>query len=103
MSNKKFLVKDIKTKAFSWFLHGIDAEIISLFTLKAHEAGIPHFTNHDAVFIRLCDWHEAQRIMAWCVVEVGAYKVFQQAGWDSVELVSDINCHWETETPEVLV
>ena len=103
VSDKKFLVKDIKTKAFSWFLHGIDAEIISLFTLKAHEAGIPHFTNHDAVFIRLCDWHEAQRIMAWCVVEVGAYKVFQQTGWDSVELVSDINCHWETETPEVLV
>lgn len=103
VSDKKFLVKDLKSCAFSWFLHGIDAEIISLFTIKAHDAGIQHFTNHDAVFIRLCDWHEAQRIMAWCVIEVGAYKVFQQSGWDSVEMVSDTDCHWETNTPEVLV
>lgn len=100
---KIFKVKYLKPAAFSWFMHGIDGEIISLFTVLAHEKGISHFTNHDAVYIRLCDWDIVQSLMAHCIITVGAYKVFQQAGWDTIMPVSSIDCHWETNTPEVLV
>ena len=100
VSDKEVDPKEIKGLAFSWFLHGIDAEIITLFTIKAHEAGIPHFTNHDAVFIPLWAWDIAQAIMAECIITVNAHKVFE--GW-GVDMVGTSDCHFETDTPEVLV
>ena len=89
--------------AFSWFFHGVDSEIITLFTILAHEQGIMHHTNHDAIFIRLCDWHMAQQLMAHCIITVGAYRIFEESGWDCVEYAGSVDCHWETETPEPLV
>lgn len=74
-SNKRFGPDNMATAAFSWVLHNIDAEIISLFVVRAHAAGIPCFTNHDAVFIPLWAWEQAQRIFTECVVEVNRHRI----------------------------
>ena len=55
VSEKGLCITDLVSAAFSWFMHNTDAEIITLLTVRLGELGIPHFTNHDAVFIRYCD------------------------------------------------
>ena len=74
-SNKRFGPDNMATAAFSWVLHNIDAEIISLFVVRAHAAGIPCFTNHDAVFIPLWAWKQTQRIFTSCVEDVNSHRV----------------------------
>jgi len=70
VSEKKTEIERLVTAAFSWLLHNTDAEIISLFTVRAGAADIPHFTNHDAIFCRLCDFDQVQRIFIGCVNDV---------------------------------
>jgi len=55
VSEKGLCVLDLVSAAFSWFMHNTDAEIITLLSVQLAELSIPHFTNHDAVFVRYID------------------------------------------------
>jgi hypothetical protein len=74
-ANKKYKPEDIASYGFSWVIHNIDAEVISLFVVRCKEEGIPCFTNHDAVFIPVWAWFQAQRIFAECVDTVSRHKI----------------------------
>ena len=75
VSDKVVDPEKLRSAAFSWILHNIDAEIISLLVIRLHEAGIPCFTNHDAVFIPLWAYDDMQAILAACIAEVNSHNI----------------------------
>ena len=75
VSDKVIDPEKLRSAAFSWILHNIDAEIISLLVVRLHEAGIPCYTNHDAVFIPLWAYDKMQVIFAACIAEVNSHNI----------------------------
>ena len=88
--NKNFDPQALTSVGLSWVLHNIDAEIISLVTVRCHKAGIPCFTNHDAIFIPLWAYDQVCLIFAKVVEEVNSTRV----------LVDTFNCRSLGKTPK---
>jgi hypothetical protein len=78
-SSKVTAIKALVAAAFSWVLHNTDAEIISHFSALADDASIPHFTNHDAIMVRVCDMFKAIRLYTSSANSVNSQQVLVNA------------------------